>query len=87
MRRPAPLPLIWLALITLTAFAVLAGHVSSDTRLARWEVALLLGLSLAKARLVLAHYLELPRASLWYSALFGSTGALMIVILGLALLA
>ena len=85
--KPAPLIRIWLALMALTIVAILTGHVGSAARLAGWEIALLLGLAVTKARLVLTHYLELPKTSAWNSAILGSTGALMVVILGLAMVA
>lgn len=87
MKQSFPLVRIWLALMALTIIAIIAGHVGSAARLAGWEVALLLGLAVAKARLVLTHYLELSKTSAWNSAILGSTGALMVVILGLAIFA
>ncbi|MCA0405494.1 MAG: cytochrome C oxidase subunit IV family protein [Proteobacteria bacterium] len=83
MTRPAPLLLVWLALMALTMAAMAIGHVGAATRLAGWEVALLLALALVKARLVLAHYLELPRISVWSSAILWLTGILLVVIFGL----
>lgn len=72
--------------MALTLTAMLAGHVGASARLAGWEVALLLALSFTKARLVLTHYLELPRGSVWSSAILWLTGILLVVIFGLAVI-
>ena len=85
MTRALPLVRIWAAVMTLTAAAMVIGHVHGAERLKVWEIGLLLALTLLKAGLVLRHYLELKRESAWHGALMLAMALLLGGIFVLAL--
>lgn len=79
------LVLAWVVMSVLTLAAIFVGHARSATSPGRIGVAVLLTLTLAKAWLLLSHYLELRHAPTWNKALRALLAALLAAIYALTL--
>ncbi len=77
----------WAVMGGLTAAAVFAGKAHGGARPDAMLMVVLMGLTFAKAAVLAHHYLDLRHAAGWNSAMRGSIAALLIVLLGLALVA
>ena len=75
----------WAIMAGLTLAAIFVGHARSETSPGRIGVAVLLTLTLAKAWLLLSHYLELRHAPTWNKALRAMIAALLAAIYALTL--
>lgn len=75
----------WAVMSALTLAAIFIGHARSETSPGRLGVAALLALTLIKAWLLLAHYLELRGAPTWNTALRAMIAALLAAIYALTL--
>ena len=78
---------VWLALMALTALTGIAGRVTAQNGLTVVFLVLLGLASMAKARLILTHYLDLRRAPEWNRASRAVLYSLVIIVYGLSAVA
>lgn len=80
------LVIVWAVLIGLTALTGFAGRVTGQANLTVVFLALLGIVSMIKARLILAHYLDLRRAPGWNRAFGAVLYALIVLVYGLSVI-
>ena len=78
---------VWLALMALTALTGIAGRVTTANHLTAVFLVLVALASMAKARLILSHYLDLRRAPVWNRAFRAVLYSLVIIVYGLSAIA
>jgi hypothetical protein len=74
---------VWLALMALTAAMGLASETGAGARLAPLAIVLVVTIAFVKARLVLAHYLDLRTAPAALSGFAGATALVLVLVAGL----
>ena len=78
---------VWLVLMALTALTGIAGRVTTGNGLTAVFLVLVALASMAKARLILSHYLDLRHAPRWNSAFRAVLYSLVIIVYGLSAIA